>query len=86
MCKEVEAEKFAALMLRLTTTLGVRQADMKRYTLSRSQREEDTPFGKVRVKVSEGYGVCKEKPEMEDLIRIAREKGLSTLEVRKLVE
>ena len=46
--------------------------------------ERDTPWGKVRAKISEGYGVRKEKIEYEDLSRIAREKGISLYEARKL--
>ncbi|MBR3545306.1 MAG: DUF111 family protein, partial [Oscillospiraceae bacterium] len=43
----------------------------------------DTPFGPVRRKISEGYGVRREKWEYDDLARIAREKGLSIGEVRE---
>ena len=40
----------------------------------------------MRVKRSEGFGVSREKPEYEDLCRIARERGLSLEEVRKLIK
>jgi len=83
LCKEPDAEKFASLMLRYTTTLGVRQAKMRRYTLSRSEKVVATPYGDVRVKVSSGYGVTKEKPEMDDIKAIAKAEGISPAEVKK---
>jgi len=43
----------------------------------------DTPFGKVHIKKSHGYGVERAKYEYEDLARIAREEGLSLAEVEK---
>ena len=76
----------ARLLLRHTTTLGIRETRCKRYTLERSLEERETEYGPVRVKRSEGFGVSREKPEYEDLCRIARERGLSLEEVRKLIK
>jgi uncharacterized protein (DUF111 family) len=37
----------------------------------------DTPYGKIRRKVSTGYGVQRVKLEHDDLARIAKEQNLS---------
>ncbi len=86
LCRPEEGEKMARLLLRHTTTLGIRETRCKRYTLERSLEEQETEYGPVRVKRSEGFGVSREKPEYEDLCRIARERGLSLEEVRKLIK
>ncbi len=86
LCRPEAGEKMARLLLRHTTTLGIRETRCKRYTLERSLEERETEYGPVRVKRSEGFGVSREKPEYEDLCRIARERGLSLEEVRKLIK
>ncbi|ANU53258.1 DUF111 family protein [Acutalibacter muris] len=86
LCRPEEGEKMARLLLRHTTTLGIRETRCKRYILERSLEERETEYGPVRVKRSEGFGVSREKPEYEDLCRIARERGLSLEEVRKLIK
>ena len=45
----------------------------------------ETPYGSVRVKRSHGYGSAQEKPEYEDLKKIAEEQGLSLREVKNLL-
>ena len=85
MCRENNREKIAETMFKHTSTIGIRESKADRYVLKRSISELDTPYGKVRVKNSEGYGVKRAKYEYEDLSRIAREKGMSIDEVRHLV-
>ena len=83
MCKGSTKEKMVELLFKHTTTLGIREAKLDRYFLNRTIEEVDTPFGKVHVKKSHGYGVERAKYEYEDLARIAREEGLSLAEVEK---
>ena len=68
-----------------TSTIGVREAKTKRYVLKRDTETFSTSFGPVRVKRSEGYGVTKEKIEYEDLVRVAKECGVSIREAEELV-
>lgn len=82
-CPVGEKERFAALILRYTTTLGVRENICRRYVLHREMEERQTEFGPVRVKRSSGYGVEREKYEYEDLAAIAREKGLSLAQLKE---
>lgn len=85
MCAKEDREKFLTLILKYTTTLGVREYTCKRYGLKREIREVETIYGTVRVKVASGYGVTKEKPEYEDMARIAKEKKISLAEIEKEV-
>lgn len=81
LCWEEMKEAMVGLLLKHTTSLGVREFPCQRYTLSRTVETVDTPYGPVRKKVSSGYGVRREKFEYEDLARIAREENLSLSEL-----
>ena len=83
MCRPPDREKMVELLFRHTTTLGVRESAFRRYTLSRESKTIQTPDGDIRVKVSTGYGVVREKPEFDDLAKIARETGKSLSELQK---
>lgn len=79
LCRPEDERKMTALLLRHTTTLGVRRNLCERSALERME-ERRTP---VRVKVSEGGGVRREKPEFDDLAALARREGLSIWEIRR---
>ena len=81
LCREEQKESMVRLILKHTTTLGVREFPCQRYTLSRSVETANTPYGTVRKKVSSGYGIRREKYEYEDLAKIAREQDCSIAEV-----
>lgn len=86
LCRQEDGEKFAKLMLRHTTTLGVREHTCRRYTLEREETVEETAYGPVRVKHAHGDGVEKSKPEYEDVAKIAREKGMTFAQASQLVK
>lgn len=69
--KPEDKEKFARLIFEHTTTIGIRYCDMDRYRLARRGEKVMTKFGEVRVKVTEGFGVTKAKPEYDDVAGIA---------------
>lgn len=79
LCRPEEASHFADLMLRHTTTLGVRQTICQRYTLPRTFETVQTPYGPIRVKHAGG----KIKAEYEDLVRVARNSGKTLAEIRR---
>ena len=81
---EKEAELTEAI-LRHTTTLGVRRSLQQRTVLERRQLTRETSLGPVGWKEARGMGIAREKPEYEDLARLARERGLSMEEVRRLI-
>ena len=82
-CLPEDADSLAAVMMKHSTTLGIRRQDMTRYVLDRSVETVETPFGLVRVKKASGMGVTREKPEYDDLARLAQERGLSLDEIRR---
>ena len=85
MCRLEDRERLVSLLFRHTTTLGIRESQCSRYTLSRSQRSLETPWGPVRIKTSAGWGVTREKPEYEDLAKIARDQDLPLDKVKELL-
>ena len=85
MCKHNEKEKFAGLIFKHTSTIGIREYECNRYILKRENIVIDTGYGKVQAKRSEGYGTKRIKVEYEDIARIAKETGLPIGEVRKKI-
>jgi uncharacterized protein (DUF111 family) len=76
--EENNAETLSELILRESTTLGVRRYMVGRKKLPREVREVETKYGRVRVKVS---GEMRFQPEYEDCRRIALERGVPIQEV-----
>ncbi|MEJ5370092.1 MAG: nickel pincer cofactor biosynthesis protein LarC [Bryobacteraceae bacterium] len=72
-----QQEKLAALLFEETTTLGVRFWQAERRVLPRSHAEVQTPYGKVRMKVSPAGSA----PEFEDCRRLAAESGKPLKEI-----
>lgn len=83
LCKTGEKQKFAELIFKHTTTIGIREHTCNRMVLSRSEKQKQVAGSTVRIKVSEGYGITKEKPEYEDLKKLAENTGLSLQDLKK---
>ncbi len=81
LCPPEREGEFAALMLKHTTTIGVRCQTLRRYTLAREAVTLDTPYGPVRAKRSHGHGVDRIKPEFDDLMEIAEREGMAVGEI-----
>lgn len=86
LCKPEDKAEIVRAVFRHTSTVGLRETAQHRYVLDRRIEELNTPYGPIRVKRSEGYGVKKSKIEYDDAARIATEHGLTLEEVRKLAE
>ncbi len=86
LCRPGEERRFAELMLKHTTTLGVRAHTLRRYALDREAVTLDTPWGPVRGKRSTGCGVDRTKPEFDDVARLARAQGLTAAEVLERIK
>lgn len=85
-CKEDEA-RFAEFILRETTTLGVRVRDVRRYIAERSTVTRETEYGPVRFKQKYLNGkLVLERPEYDDLERIAKETNLPLLTISNKVQ
>lgn len=85
MCREKQREQMLECIFKHTTTLGVREYACKRYELGRSEKAVRTQDGEVRVKISSGYGVVREKAEYEDLAALARKSGKTIAQIRSEV-
>lgn len=83
LCKTEEKQKFAELIFKHTSTIGIREHTCNRMVLKRGEKQKQIAGHAVRIKVSEGYGITKEKPEYEDLKRIADKTGLSMQDLKK---
>lgn len=83
LCEEARLDEFAELILRHTPTLGLRVYRPERITLSRREELRQTPYGPVHIKIAEGRGVQKSKPEYEDLARLSRQTGLPLSELKR---
>ena len=81
-----EKERFASLIFRHTSTIGIREIISERYILGRENREVRTPYGTVRYKYVSGYGARRYKIEYEDLAAIAAERDINISEARALVD
>ena len=84
LCSAIDKERFVSLIFKHTSTIGIRVKETERIILNRHEETLHTKLGDVRVKYSEGYGVKREKPEFEDLRKLAEENNISVAEARKI--
>lgn len=85
LCREEKKEELLRLIFRHTSTLGIREHRCRRYTLARRTQSVSTPYGDLRLKRAEGYGVSRQKYEHDDLARVAADKDLSIEEVLRTI-
>lgn len=86
MCNLHDRQNMTKLIFKHTTTLGVREYRCNRQILSRNMRTIETQYGPVRLKESEGFSIKKQKPEYDDIAKIAKENNLSIKEVENILE
>jgi uncharacterized protein (TIGR00299 family) protein len=82
LCSEQDKDAMVRAIFRHTTTIGIRETCYDRYILKRTEERKETPFGTLRCKTSEGYGVTRTKPEYDDIAGFARDNGCSIREIR----
>lgn len=76
--------ELADLILKETSTLGIRRTTAGRYCMARKVITVSTPVGEIRVKVASGAGIVKAAPEYEDCREAARRSGLPIARVYEL--
>lgn len=82
LCRPERREVFESLLLRETTTLGIRVREEDRVILQRRFVEVETAFGVIRVKIGSRDGDdLNWMPEYEDCARAAREHGVPLKQV-----
>lgn len=81
-----QAQPLREIWWRLGSSLGVRESLQQRWVLPREIVSLDTPWGPVRIKRSrrpDGTLLC--KPEMDDLVELARRHALAPAALRRTV-
>src|SRR6185436_8087546 len=79
-----DRETLAAIVLRETSTLGLRVRSEGRIELDRTIRAVRTPYGPVRLKIASGEGVAERAwPEYEDCAALARRKKIPLRDVQQ---
>ncbi len=85
-CMPEDADRLAAVIMRHTTTLGIRRMDISRYVLNRRIETAETPYGPVRVKKAWGMGVERSKPEYEDVAALADRHGVPLTDITDTIK
>ena len=85
LCREDLRDSMLRLIFRHTATIGVREHLCTRHLLRRETEQVTTELGTIRIKTVQGYGVCRSKPEYDDLASIAKKHDLTLQEVRELL-
>ena len=82
-CRDEDTDDMAMIILAHTSSVGLRFHRCQRYEMKPSFIKYRTDFGDVRIKISEGYGLRKWKPEHDDMTKAAITNGVTVDEVRK---
>jgi uncharacterized protein (TIGR00299 family) protein len=86
-CPVEDGDRLAQLVLRESSTLGVRIQQVQRLKAQRTQERIDTAIGSVTVKVKRlGTRIISASPEYEECRRIARERDIPLEEVYAVVQ
>lgn len=82
LCQPEKAAQARDMLLRHTTTLGVRESVVTRHSLPRHVETVQTGYGAIRIKVARlPDGSVKASPEHDDCVARAREHGVSVGDV-----
>lgn len=82
LCDKNRRDDLISLIIKETTTIGVRYYETSRVTMDRGLKDVQTKYGKIRLKISKfGNSNLKYTPEYENCKKIAKERGVPLLEV-----
>jgi uncharacterized protein (TIGR00299 family) protein len=85
LCRPEDGPRFEALLLRETTTIGVRRSDVDRVMLPREEATVDVLGHTIRVKVvTLSDGSRRAKPEFDDVQRVALATSRSAADIYQL--
>lgn len=80
--KEENEKILLNVIMKYTSTFGVRKSEYDRYILNRSFIEEETEYGNIKKKVGSGYGIQKSKLEFDDLKAISDKYDISIRDIK----
>ena len=76
LCSPGREGELARCVLAQTTTNGLRSRRCGKYFLTPGAGQVQTQWGPVRVKLAQGYGISRAKPEFEDVAALAKANDL----------
>jgi uncharacterized protein (TIGR00299 family) protein len=82
---ENKKQNMVDIILKETTTIGLRYYKTERSTLQRKTRKKKTRFGQSNVKITQVEGMQKVTPEYNDCKRIAKKYNVPLVEVLKVI-
>jgi pyridinium-3,5-bisthiocarboxylic acid mononucleotide nickel chelatase len=86
LCREKDRDVLAGIILRETSTIGLRFFSMQRKVLQRRIETVDTPYGSMRVKRSIlEDGTIRQTPEFDDAKKVANKLNVPLIDVLKSV-
>ncbi len=86
-CPLDKGNELASIMLRETTTLGVRVQQVQRLKAQRTPQTIDTPFGPMLIKVKRlGTQIISAAPEYEECQRVAHEHNMPLADVYAITQ
>lgn len=86
LCQPALVDVLKTILFTHSTSLGIRESQVKKHMLQRTEITVETELGPVRVKQSYFNGkLVRSKPEAEDCKKLAREHGLRVVEVERMV-
>ncbi|MDD5599190.1 MAG: LarC family nickel insertion protein, partial [Victivallaceae bacterium] len=84
LCEPGVREKLLELILIETSTLGVREYEVTRHCLERRVEEQETPYGKIRVKIASYKGRdLSSSPEFDDCAALAEKHNVPLKEIMR---
>ncbi|MPM34427.1 Pyridinium-3,5-bisthiocarboxylic acid mononucleotide nickel insertion protein [bioreactor metagenome] len=87
LCPDGEQEKFSELLLRRTTSFGVRMHRLERRKLTPEFHTVNTEYGAIRIKIGRRNGeIYTMSPEFEDCRRAAEQAGVAVRTVYRRAE
>ena len=83
MCRPEDREKMVEQIFRHTTTLGVRESRMGRYTLKRQMEQVETPWGTIGEKTAQYVYDFFRNPANRELVEKLKSAGVNSLYLEK---
>jgi len=72
LCTTDKEEQISRLLLKHTTTKGIRVTEHRRHTLDSFFHTVTTKFGDIKMKIYSGLDLYKYKPEYEDVLKASK--------------
>ncbi|TQS82728.1 nickel pincer cofactor biosynthesis protein LarC [Candidatus Methanomassiliicoccus intestinalis] len=86
-CSKSDVSEIEEVIFRETTTIGIRQTEMKMTVMHSQLVQIDTPFGDVNVKMCDYYGMYRRfYPEYSDVVEICRKHNQSYDKTYRMIQ